>query len=105
MVAKSNLEFFKSAVEKDPDNAFARYSLAMEYRKTGALKDALEAFREIIRRDAAYVAAYLMAAQTAIDSDDESTAEQILRAGIEIATTQDNTHAASEMRDLLDSIS
>ncbi|HDS74493.1 MAG TPA: tetratricopeptide repeat protein [Firmicutes bacterium] len=103
-MAISNLEFFRAAVEKDPNNTFAQYSLAMEYRKTGALKDALEKFREIIRRDPAYVAAYLMAAQTAIDSDNESVAEEILRAGIETATSQNNSHAAGEMQDLLDSI-
>lgn len=104
-MAKSNLEFFRSAVEKDPNNTFARYSLAMEYRKAGDFMNALETFREIINRDPAYIAVYLMAAQTAVDADDEDTAEDILRAGIEMATTQNNTHAASEMQDLLDSIS
>ena len=101
---KSNLEFFKAAVEKNPTNAFARYSLAMEYRKADLPADALAAFEAIVEHDPDYVAAYLMAGQVAAEMDEDERAVAILRTGIERARAIGNDHAASEMSDLLEEV-
>ena len=104
MSRSSNLDFFRQAVEKDPENVFARYSLGMELRKAGDQAAALEAFEALIDTDPAYIAAYLMAGQVAVELDDEDRAAAILRSGIERARENGNDHAASEMSDLLDEI-
>ena len=103
-MAKSNLEAFKQFVEKDPNNSFARYSLAMEYRKAGQLNAALATFEELIVRDPNYLATYLMAAQVALDLDRIERAREIIAQGTEIARTLNNQHAASELASLLDSV-
>jgi thioredoxin-like negative regulator of GroEL len=104
-VAKvSNIEFFASAIEKDPDNTFARYSLAMEHRKSGDLATALATFNALIEHTPDYVAAYLMAAQVAVGLDDEDQAIDIINRGIEAAKAEKNDHAASELTDLLETL-
>ena len=103
-MAKSHLDFFKAAVEKDPTNTFARYSLAMEYRKAELPEDALAAFEAIVEHDPDYVAAYLMAGQLAADIQQDDRAIAILNAGIERARAVGNDHAASEMSDLLEEL-
>jgi len=101
---KSNLEAFRKFVEKAPDNSFARYSLAMEYRKADRMEDALATFKELLARDPTYVPAYLMAGQVAVALDRTEDAQAILKKGIEAAKQANNQHAASEMTILLESI-
>ena len=101
---ESRLETFKKYVEKDPDNSFARYSMAMEYRTTGDLAMALRTFEELVERDPAYVPAYLMAGHVAAALGETEKAEAVLARGIEAAAKAGNQHAASEMSELLESL-
>ncbi len=103
-MAQSNVEFFEKAVESEPDNQMARYSLAMEYRKEGMLGESLAAFDELIRLDESYIPAYQMAGQVAVDLDDADRAKAILTAGIAAAEKARNKHAASKMTELLDTL-
>jgi len=103
-MTQSRLETFKRYVEKDPRNSFARYSLAMEYRTANQLEAALTTFEELIAQDPAYVPAYLMAAEAAVDLGAREKAGAILRKGIAAAQAAGNSHAVSKMTDLLDSL-
>ena len=101
---KSHIEFFESAVEKDPDDSFVRYALAMEYRKSDRLDDALATFEVLIERDPEYVAAYQMAAEVAVALQQIERARDIIARGTEAARKVRNLHAASKMTELLDSL-
>lgn len=101
---ESRLEAIKRLVEKNPNNSFVRYSLGMEYRSANDLQMSLTAFEELIERDPNYVPAYLMAGEVAVALGENERAERILTKGIEAATKAGNQHAASEMKDLLESI-
>ena len=101
---KSHIEFFESAVEKDPDDSFVRYSLAMEYRKADRLEDALATFEVLIGRDPEYVAAYQMAAEVAVGLQRIERAREIIAQGTDVAREVRNLHAASKMTELLDSL-
>jgi len=101
---ESRLEVFRRFLEKDPDNSFARYSLAMEYRGANDLEMALKTFEELLGRDPSYVAAYLMAGQVAVALDETEKARKILTKGIEAAKKAGNEHAVSKMNEILKSI-
>ncbi len=95
-MARSNAEFFEQAV--------ARYSLAMEYRKAQRFEDAMAAFDAVVELDPAYIPAYQMAGHVAVEMHDPDRARDVLNAGIEAAEKARNTHAASKMRELLDTL-
>jgi cytochrome c-type biogenesis protein CcmH/NrfG len=103
-MTEANTDVFKKALERDPGNSFARYAIAMEYRKHKQYDESLAAFADVIEHDSAYIPAYQMGGQTAVDADQKGLAREMLEKGIKTAREQDNDHAASEMTELLDSI-
>ena len=67
---------------QDPNNAFARYGLAMEYSNSGHLDQALEEFKKLFASNPDYAAGYFMAAQTLMKSDRRDEARTMLESGI-----------------------
>ena len=89
----------------DPNNAFARYGLAMEYSNSGKAEQALEEFGKLLSANPDYAAGYFMAAQTLMKSDRKQEARQMLENGILAAQRKGDSHAASEMQGMLEEIS
>jgi predicted Zn-dependent protease len=95
---------FTEILTQDPNHAFARYGLAVEYSQRGEHTLALEQFNELQQRHPDYTAGYQMAAQTLIASGKTQLAEERLRAGIESARRTANRHALAEMEGMLDEL-
>lgn len=95
---------FEGILAQNPDDAFARYGLAMEYRNRNDNSAALGQFDELHRRHPDYVPAYQMAGQTLIAIGDILGARQRLHAGIASARRTGNLHAASEMEGMLEEL-
>lgn len=91
-------------LEQNPKDAFARYGLAMAYTSEGKTAEALSEYTTLIAHTPEYVPAYQMSAQTLakLGRTDEAIAR--LRAGIAIAGSAGNQHAASEMQGMLDEL-
>lgn len=87
-----------------PNDAFARYGLAMEYSKLGDVEHAMEEFRKLISANPDYTAGYFMAAQTLASANRSGEAKQMLMDGIASAVRTGNSHAQSEMTALLDDL-
>ena len=77
---------------QDPNNAFARYGLAMEYANSGKAELALEQFGK------------LLAAQTLAKSNRTDEARSMLQNGIAAAQRKGDSHAAGEMQGMLDEL-
>lgn len=88
----------------NPDDAFARYGLAMEYSKSGEVEQALEEFRRLLSSHPDYTAGYFMAAQTLASANRRDEAKQMLIDGIASARRTGNNHAQSEMEAMLDDL-
>ncbi len=86
---------------QDPNNAFARYGLALEYSNSGKLEQALEQFQKLLSANPDYAAGYFMAAQTLMKSDRRAEAREMLENGILAAQRKGDAHAASEMQGML----
>lgn len=99
------VDMLNEILEQDPNNAFARYGLALEYSNSGKLDHALEEFEKLLSANPDYAAGYFMAAQTLMKSDRRDEARSMLENGIAAAERKGDGHAASEMRGMLEEIS
>lgn len=88
----------------EPQDAFLRYSLAMEVSKVGEHERAQELYQGLMQDQPPYIPAFLMAAQLFVQLDEIESARGVLRTGIEAAREQGEAHAAGEMADLLASL-
>lgn len=95
----------KEFLAENPNDAFARYGLAMEYSKAGDTAAALGEYGKLIENDANYVPAYQMAGQMLLAAGRDEEARQWLTNGIAAARRAGNQHAESEMQGILDEMS
>ncbi|HKH99316.1 MAG TPA: tetratricopeptide repeat protein [Candidatus Sulfotelmatobacter sp.] len=86
---------------QNPQDAFARYGLAMEYSKQGDFDRALAEYSILLENHPDYTAGYFMAAQTLVRAERIEDAKKMLQDGIASARRTGNVHAQSEMEAML----
>jgi predicted Zn-dependent protease len=89
---------------QNPNDAFARYGLAMEFSNNGETDRAIEEFGKLLSSNPDYTAGYFMAAQTLARANRLDQAKRMLTDGIASAKRTRNTHAESEMQAMLDEL-
>jgi tetratricopeptide (TPR) repeat protein len=77
------LELLQSFVEKNPDQPFARYGLAMEYLKRADFEQAEAAFRALLERNPDYPAGYYQLGRLLEQRGRTDEARATLRRGLE----------------------
>jgi tetratricopeptide (TPR) repeat protein len=95
------IAMLKQAVEQNPNDAFARYGLAMEYSNGGQVENALAEFARLLEAHPDYTPGYFMAAQALAREDRIAEARKMLQDGIASAERTRNMHARSEMEAML----
>jgi predicted Zn-dependent protease len=101
---KSRRQVLEEFVAKKPDDAFSRYSLALECMNSGDSAAADQHFRALLERNPDYVPAYQMYGQQLARESRTDEARQVLSNGIAAATKAGNQHARSEMEALLNDL-
>ena len=91
----------KQVLEQNPNDAFARYGLAMEYSRAGEIETALAEFKKLLEAHPDYIAGYQMAGQMLSNGGRYEEARQMLESGIALAERTGNKHAREEMQGLL----
>ena len=104
MTPEQRLEAFRKMVERSPDDAFARYSLAMGLRAAGRAGEAAAEFGELARRQPDYVPSYLMWGQVLESLGRRSEAAGAYRRGVAAARKAGNDHALSELSRALEAV-
>lgn len=89
---------------QNPNDAFARYGLAMEFSKAGNIDGAMQEFAKLLSSNPDYTPGYFMAAQTLARADRSDQAKKMLLDGIASAKRTGNAHAQSEMEAMLDEL-
>jgi Tfp pilus assembly protein PilF len=89
---------------QNPNDAFARYGLALDYANHGEVPTALQEFALLIERNPDYTPAYQMAAQTLMKAGRNDEARPMLERGIACAQRTGNQHAQREMQGMLDEL-
>jgi len=92
----------KEILAENPNDAFARYGLAMEYANTGDPTTALVEYEKIVELNPEYVPAYQMAGQLVMNLGRDTDARAWFERGIAAAQRAGNQHAESEMQGMLD---
>ena len=88
-------------LSQNPNDAFARYGLAMEYSNTGEIELGLEEFGKLLTAHPDYTPGYFMAAQTLAKAERTDEARKMLAEGIASAKKTGNGHAQAEMEGML----
>ncbi len=101
---EQRIQAFRAFVAKSPDDAFARYSLAMALRTAGRGDEAAAEFQELLRRKPDYVPAYLMLGQTLEPLGRETEAARVYEDGIAAAARTNDMHARNELGQALEAV-
>jgi predicted Zn-dependent protease len=94
-------EKLEAMLQNDPSDAFLQYGLAVELAASGEFDSALQGFGRLMVPEKQYVPAFFRAGQLLCELDRVIEAREVLRAGIEAARCQGDSHAAGEMSELL----
>jgi len=84
-------------LEKSPGDTFLLYATALEHRKSGDAKSALEFLDQVIQHDWGYCYAYHQKGQTMESMGDLDGARHAYRQGIDAAARKGDQHAAEEI--------
>jgi tetratricopeptide (TPR) repeat protein len=98
----NRLEILKNMVAERPGDSFSRYGLAMEYANTGNLEQAVTEYRELLRLNPNYAAAYYHGGQALHKLGRTEEARDLLREGIEASTRIGDLHTRGEIQAALD---
>ena len=98
------IALLSEVLAQNPDDAFARYGLAMEHAKAGDLETSLAEFHDLLTRHPDYTPGYFMTAQTLAAAGRTDEAKRMLVDGISSAQRTSNAHAQSEMTAMLEEL-
>ncbi len=104
MTPDQRIEAFRAFVARSPDDAFARYSLAMALRSAGRAGEAATELEELRRRKPDYVPAYLMLGQTLEALGRDADAAKAYEDGIAAAVRVNDMHARNELGQALEAV-
>ena len=83
-------------IEKEPKNPFNLYALALEYQNQDKEKASFY-FNKLLEAHKDYLPTYYHAAIFFADLEQYQKADKIFSEGIELAKTQNNSHAQKEL--------
>ncbi len=95
---KTRLEKLEEFLTAHPQDAFARYGLALECAKAGEHNAAIEHFQRLLADHPDYVGGYFHYGQLLAKLARKEEAKQILSAGIVVARKAGDHHAGDEMQ-------
>jgi tetratricopeptide (TPR) repeat protein len=96
----SRLELITEMLEKDPQDPFLHYALALEYVKAGDENKAIGTLRELIGKEKNYLASYYQIGKL-LEAKDPDSAKGYYQRGIEIAREQKNFKTLGELNEAL----
>jgi tetratricopeptide (TPR) repeat protein len=103
-MAQGRLDSLKQLLEKDPNDSFTRYAIALEYNSLGEPEIAINFLKEVIDRDATYLPAYHQLGQICVRLNRTEEAKQVYKRGIELAQLSGDAHAKEEMTEELEEL-
>jgi tetratricopeptide (TPR) repeat protein len=104
MADESRVATLKEILDQNPNDAFARYALGLEYSGGGETDEALIHFKLLLQSHPDYTNGYFMAAQALARAERKDEARDMLLDGLECARRTGNHHALSEMEGMLDEL-
>jgi Tfp pilus assembly protein PilF len=98
------MQKLQQMLAREPEDTFLLYALAMEYRKTGELPEALKHLEMVLKKDAGYCVAYHQMGLIHEQAGDLPAARDSYRNGMAAAAGKGDFHARDEMQAALSMI-
>jgi len=95
------MEQLQKMLEREPNDPFLLYGVAMEHKKAGLHTDAIEFFEKTIAVDSGYCYAFYQLGQTYEEMGDTALAKKAYEDGIVAAKVKGDDHAKSELETAL----
>lgn len=92
------LAMLEKMIESGQADSFARYALALEYRREERLEDCVRTFASLREKDASYLPMYLMAGQVLRSMQRGAEAREWLESGIALAEQKRDMKALGELQ-------
>jgi len=104
MASEQRIQKLKELLEKDPNDSFSRYALALEYIGMSDLQTAIDELEHLIQRDPKYLAAYHQLGQIYGKLNRTQEAKRVYRKGIDLAQELGEEKEAKEMSEELEEL-
>lgn len=101
---KSRREMLEEFIAADPSDTFSRYALALELEKEQRAPEAITTLREVIARDAGYVAAYYHLGRLLARAGETDEARAVYRTGLDVATKANDRRTRDEIQEAIDAL-
>ncbi|NUQ80013.1 MAG: tetratricopeptide repeat protein [Bacteroidetes bacterium] len=88
-------------LEKDPDDSFTRYAIALEYQKSGQTEEAIRYYTRLAEINPAYLGTWYQLGWCYEKTGNEEKARETYRLGIQQARLQGNQHTLAELQNAL----
>lgn len=100
-MSADRIDVLKSFIDKNPNDPFSYYALAMEYLRRDLTDEALEVFSQLMERHPDYVPTYFQAGMAFRKAGRIEQAQSAFNKGIEVAGRLGNIHARNELQEAL----
>jgi predicted Zn-dependent protease len=101
MVTSERMQSLQRMLQKEPDDLFLLYAIAMEHKKASEFADSLRYLERVVNKDPLYCVAYQQAAQVHELAGDVAAAKEAYADGIAAAAKKGDLHAREEMEGAL----
>jgi Tfp pilus assembly protein PilF len=101
---KERIAKLHALLERDPNDSFSRYALALEYAGLSDTNRAIQLLLEVLERNPLYVPAFQQLGYLYQRIGEREKAVDMFRRGIGVAAQQGDHHARSEMQEALDEL-
>jgi Tfp pilus assembly protein PilF len=95
--ATDRMQTLQQMLEKDPNDTFLLYAIALEHKKIADYPQALNYLDRVLRTDPTYCVAYHQAGHVHELAGDPESARKAYRTGMEVAERKGDLHAKEEM--------
>ena len=101
MIQTNRIELINEMLQKEPNDPFLNYALALEYVKCDKGDQAIGLIEKILKKDANYLGAYYQLGKLYEESDQLDKAIRIYQKGMKIAEDQAHEKTIGELSEAL----
>lgn len=94
-------EMIFDMLEKEPNDVFLNYALAMEHLSTSDFSDAEIQFKKVLGINATYLPCFYQLGQVSEKLGNNEKAISYYKQGVELAKSQNNTKALGELNEAI----
>jgi len=101
MIPSERFTMIQEMLRQNPEDSFLHYAVALEFKKHGDLKKAIEMLEELSEKHPDYLASYYQLGKMQEENAQPKKAINTYKKGIELAKTQNDRKALGELNEAL----